>query len=197
MIITEKMIRELQRRVDISYEDAERFLRRAGGNIDSAEAFARKRANSLGNRLFREFEKIINASLIYRIKIYKNDDQFINVPILSIIIILIIIGVNKTLLLGVVFVIFALIADCNLQITKIDNQEEFRFYKTVNKDEVRREQEAKADGTETELESIQLKEQMNQKPINEVIAREKGKAEDKEEFIDPNEDDYYEVTIDK
>ncbi len=53
MIITDKMIRELQRRVDVSYEDAERYVRRAGGNIDMAEAYARK-SKFFSHRFFEE-----------------------------------------------------------------------------------------------------------------------------------------------
>lgn len=181
MIITEKMIRELQRRVDISYEDAEKSLRRAGGNIDMAEAHAKKKANSFRNRLFREFEKIINATLIYRIRVYKKDDQFINIPILALLFMTMIIGVNKTLLLGVVFVIFALLADCNLQIDKVKDKDEFRFYKTVNK------QEDHQGNSEEVIEEKIIKEDIvgNEDIKNEDIDKEK------------KDDDYFEVTIDK
>jgi len=177
MIITEKMIRELQRRVDISYEDAEKSLRRAGGNIDMAETHAKKKANSFGNRLFREFEKIINATLIYRIRIYKNDDQFINLPILVVLLMLLIIGVNKMLLLGVVFIILALLADYNLQINKVKDQEEFRFYKTVNKDEMNKKNKS---------EDIKHETQTTQESKYSEVAKDKN-----------DNDDYYEVTIDK
>jgi len=181
MIITEKMIRELQRRVDISYEDAERSLRRAGGNIDMAETYTKKKANSFVNRLFREFEKIINATLIYRMRVFKNEDQFMNVPILTFLIVLLIIGVNKTLLLGVVFIILALLADCNLQIDKVKDQDEFRFYKTVNKEELHKE------------------DQSEYQPKNENNNNDNIDEETKEDSInnDKDEDDYFEVTIDK
>jgi len=179
MIITEKMIRELQRRVDISYEDAEKSLRRAGGNIEMAEMHAKKKTNSFWNRLFREFEKIINATLIYRIRVYKNDDQFINLPILVILLMVLIIGVNKMLLLGVVFIILALLADYNLQINKVKDQEEFRFYKTVNKDEMNKKNES---------EDIKYETQTTQESKHSEV--EKDKSEN-------NDDDYYEVTIDK
>jgi Tfp pilus assembly PilM family ATPase len=82
MIITEKMIRELQRRVNVSYEEAERLLRKAGGNIDIAQALAEKHLNSLLGRLTKECERLINATLIYRLKVYKEKDVFLNMPIL-------------------------------------------------------------------------------------------------------------------
>lgn len=217
MIITEKMIRELQRRVDISYEDAEKFLRRAGGNIDIAEAYAKKRSNSFGNRLFREFEKIINATLIYRVRVYKGDDQFVNIPILGFLIVLFLIGVNKTLLLGVVFIILALLADCNLQINKMENQDEFRFYKTVNKEDVSDQNENKQTMKETDNKdndnlnlqnelNIKVKstvnlnqEANNQEANNQEANNQEGNYQNKKQKDLKNEedDDYYEVTIDK
>jgi hypothetical protein len=166
MIITEKMIRELQRRVDISYEEAEKFLRRAGGNIDIAESYVIKKANSLGNRLFREFERIINATLVYRIRVYKGEDQLLNVPILIFLIIIFLIGVDKSLLLSVVFVILALIADCNLQIIKIEGKHDFRFYNTVKKDDIDKEKASKNKESD-DLNNMDIdNKEMNNKEMN-------------------------------
>lgn len=193
MIITEKMIRELQRRVDISYEDAEKSLRRAGGNIEIAEEHALKKANSFGTRLFREFEKIINATLIYRIKVDKKDDVFLNVPIIGVLLMMLVIGVNKTLLLGVVFIILALLAECNLQIHKVSDQDEFRFYKTVNKEELHSKNKDISevdDQTEVTEQEVAQSEQVTgvKADIN---------SPNKESQSNNEEDDYYEVTIDK
>lgn len=197
MIITEKMIRELQRRVDISYEDAEKSLRRAGGNIEIAEEHALKKANSFGTRFFRELEKIINATLIYRIKVDKHDDVFLNVPIIGVLLMMLVIGVNKTLLLGVVFIILALLAECNLQIHKVKDQDEFRFYKTVNKEELNNinkspnEVEEQIDIKEREAETYQAE---SEKTAEDEVDRNNS---NKESQSNNEEDDYYEVTIDK
>lgn len=133
MDITEKMIRELQRRVDVSYEEAERFLRRAGGNIEIAESYALRKENSFWSRLFTEIENIIDASLAYRLKIYKEDDVFTNIPVMILVVMLILIGVDKSLLVGVVFVVWALLADCNLKLDKVERKSAFRFNRTVVK----------------------------------------------------------------
>jgi len=133
MIITEKMIKELQRRVDVSYEEAERYLRRAGGNIEIAQAYCNKRNSSVFSRLFHEIEKLINATLIYRIKLYKGKDQFINLPVFYFILFVLIVGINKSLFVGVVFIILSLISDCNIEMAKVDRRDPFSFYGTVDK----------------------------------------------------------------
>ncbi|MBN2222886.1 MAG: DUF4342 domain-containing protein [Vallitaleaceae bacterium] len=175
MIITDKVIRELQRRVDLSYEEAERYLRRAGGNIDMAESYARRKNSSLFNRIFREVEKMIDAMLIYRISIYKDEDHIMNMPILIFVILYFLIGVDKAIFVTVVFIVIALLADCNMKIHKVHRQEEFRFYKTVNKTE------------STESTSIT--------PENESLIEETKEKDEKQE---PSQDaEYNEMTIDK
>ncbi len=127
MIITEKMIRELQRRVDVSYEEAEKFLKRAGGNIDIAESYAIRKENSIGARFFNELENIIDATLVYRLRIYKGEDVFTNIPVIVLVVLMVLIGVDKSLLIGVVFVVWALLADCNLKLDKVARETNFTF----------------------------------------------------------------------
>ncbi len=213
MDITEKMIRELQSRVDVSYEEAERFLRRADGDVDKAEKHARKKANSFWNRLFNEIENIINATLVYRIRVYKDEDQFLNIPIIGFLIVLVLIGVDKTLLLGVVFVILALMTDCSLQIKKVDREREFSFYRTVEKNGSRRNRRKGAMNPETggEAESS-LGPKVEEEPPAAEPNRTSGEEEVNSSDAGPSEtpdaqegtyihededDDYYEVTIDK
>ncbi len=133
MIITEKMIRELQRRVDVSYEEAERFLKRAGGNIDIAESYAMRKENSIWSRLFSELENIIDATLVYRLKIYKDEDVYTNIPVIVLVVLLALIGVDKSLFVGVVFVVWALLADCNLKLDKVERDTSFTFNKGSEK----------------------------------------------------------------
>lgn len=174
MIITDKMIRELQRRVDVSYEEAERYLRRTGGNIDMAESYARRKSSSLFNRVFREFEKMIDAMLIYRINIYKDEDHIMNMPILMFVILYFLIGVDKAIFITVVFIVIALLTDCNMKIHKVHRQEEFRFYKTVNRIEDPS-PEVKKENTDLTIPA----------------------AESNSEATQKQEEDYNEMTIDK
>lgn len=211
MIITEKMIKELQRRVDVSYEEAERYLRRAGGNIDIAEAYAYKRLNSAVGRIFRELEKLINATLIYRIKLYKEKDLFLNLPVFYFILFVFIVGVNKSLFVGVVFIILSLISDCNIEITKVERKDPFSFYKTVDKNKVNKQNQT--DGNPTgiddevmptnKVESVELQETTQDamelgSSMNQEVSPSLKKVDTSISSEEQNEDDgYYEVTIDK
>ncbi len=219
MVITEEMIRELQNEVDISYEEAEKFLRQAKGNIEIAKRHAKKKQNSFWNRLFKEFEKIVNATLVYRLRIYKKDDDFVNVPIIIFIVILVIGELEKTLFLGVIFVIWALLADCNLQLNKVDRKEDFKFYRTVSKSKTNKPNinkptnnynkpvlEEIIETQETqELENQELKlqelesQELEPQKLEPVDIEIMGDTPHSGEYHDDDDDDddYYEVTIDK
>lgn len=215
MIITEKMIKELQRRIDVSYEEAERYLRRAGGNLDIAEAYAYRRANSFIGRIFREFEKLINATLIYRIRLYKKEDLFINLPVFYFIVFALIIGMDKSLFVGVVFIIFSLVADCNIEIVKVERDEPFSFYKTVDKSKTKSEKRSGTTYDQGYESYIEQDDQMttpetDQNRSNTVTTQQvEGMKQQHPEGIteavniaEPDngttdENEYYEVTIDK
>lgn len=171
MIITEKMIKELQRRVDISYEEAERYLRRAGGNLDIAEAYAYRKANSFFGRIFSNLEKLINATLVYRLRLYKNNDVFLNTPVFFFILLVFLIGVDKALFVGVVFVIIALVADCNIEIKKIERNEPFSFYRTVDKSSQKSGERKtdSSDGVINEVDVILGEEQKEEIPIKDGV----------------------------
>ncbi|WZL80055.1 hypothetical protein QBE53_09575 [Vallitaleaceae bacterium 9-2] len=195
MIITDKMIRELQRRVDVSYEDAERYVRRAGGNIDMAEAYARKKQNSFSHRFFRGIENLISTTFVYRLKVYRSDDVFMDMPIFLFFILLFIIGVDKTITIGVIFIIIALVAECQLKLHKVETQEAFRFYRTVNKEKKNKEHNKAKDTQAKDFDTTQ--------PIqleDGQLDATQEKSTDKEvKNQQPNDEgeDYYEVTIDK
>jgi len=190
MIITEKMIKELQRRVDVSYEEAERYLRRAGGNIEIAQAYCNKRNSSVFSRLFHEIEKLINATLTYRIKLYKGKDQFINLPVFYFILFILIVGVNKSLFVGVVFIILSLISDCNIEMAKVDRRDPFSFHGTVDK--------MGRNGSPSDL--VKTEESLEPMDVNNDDTRQEQKdiIETKlNDNLHNDEDGYFEVTIDK
>jgi hypothetical protein len=190
MIITDKIIRELQRRVDVSYEDAERYVRRAGGNIDMAEAYARRKQNSLFHRAFRGIENLLNITFVYRLKVYRKDDVLMDMPIFLFFVLLLIVGIDRTITVGVIFVIIALVAECQLKLHKLENQEEFRFYRTVKK-ENNPTSEADIDVLEEEI--IITDDSSSHETVDSVEQQVKSTRNS----IEDDSEDYYEVTIDK
>lgn len=196
MIITEKMIKELQRRIDISYEEAERYLRKAGGNLDIAEAYAYRKTHSFFGKIFSNLEKLINATLIYRIRLYKNDDVFLNTPVFFFILLVFLIGVDKALFVGVVFVIIALVADCNIEIKKFDRKEPFSFYKTVEKSAPQSNDRDLSESENSAEEGVNPSSADSFTQTSEGVEQVSDSSE-AESNKDPKTDTYYEVTIDK
>lgn len=220
MFINEQLIRELQKRVDLSYEEAERYLRRSDGDIDVAEDLFKQRENSLGKRFIRELEKIIDVTIVYRIELYKEDEVFINLPVLVFIVMVVIVGVNAFLFLGVVFVIVSLLLDCRLHFHKVEREEVFTFQKTVYKDDIKRKGTSKyrtnEKSTSTQEERSERKAEKNREKAsysefsdvdfvevdpnfaNSKLVEPKVVDTTKVIQVEVDEDDgYYEVTIDK
>jgi len=221
MIITEKMIRELQKRVDLSYEEAERFLKRAGGNIDLAEAYAYKRANSFMNRLVREIEKLIAVTMNFRLQVYREEDLFVNVPLLAFGVLIVLIGFDQFLLVSVVGIVFALVANCSIHINKSDKESEFKFYRTVNKEDRREYSKQRRNTRRSSRKHLDKSEVMDkidsststdaefsyetdeshidkgEASVNGSLTDNQGPIEKGEYLHNDDDDDYYEVTIDK
>ena len=198
MIITDKMIRELQRRVEVSYEDAERYLRRAGGNIDMAEAHIRRKKNSFFHRLFKGIENLINITFIYRLKVYRKEDVFIDMPVFLFFVLLFIIGMDKTITTGVIFIIIALVAECQLKLHKIEKDEKFSFYRTVKKENTKTLDVSFIEEDETiHKESDMNKKNKIKSQKNHVPAEEKQIEKSGKNRMDEEIEEYYEVTIDK
>ena len=200
MIITDKMIKELQRRIDVSYEEAERYLKRAGGNIDLAESYAKKRRGTFLNRLLIEVEKLLNASLIYHFRVTRKKHTLMDIPIFTIFILFFIIGDQSFFRLSVVFIVGALISECHMELHRRENEEPYQLYRTVKKtkDEPKTQEVVYYDLEEddTSVEEA-VEEELKTSPENEKQSSQTPCDEPIEESQDLEEEEFYEVTIDK
>ncbi|MDA3847690.1 MAG: hypothetical protein PF505_14320 [Vallitaleaceae bacterium] len=118
MKITEEMIRALQQKIDISYEDAERYLQKAKGDVDIAVLLYKEKQNSFSGKI----NSGLGGFLKYRIVITREGRLLVDLPIaLLLLLFLINSNVERFFIIGVLFVI-ALIAECEFKIEKRENE---------------------------------------------------------------------------
>lgn len=88
----EDLIRILQEREEVSFEEAQYYLRKAGGNIEKAVFLIRKKRNSLSTRIMHKLKETFDAFWKYRIIICREDRMYLNVPFFVFALILLFVG---------------------------------------------------------------------------------------------------------
>lgn len=121
MIISEELIRELQRRVDVSYEEAERYLKKAKGDINLAVYRIKRKDTSLWSKI----KKHLSDLLKYRFIMTRREKLLIDLPIWIVFVLIFIAKGNGYFRLFWLFIVFviALIAECEVKVIKVDNEE--------------------------------------------------------------------------
>lgn len=120
MKITEEMIRALQAKVDISYEEAERYLQKAKGDVDVAYLLYKEKQNSFSERA----SSGISGFLQYRFRIVRKGRTLIDLPIAIILLVMLLDGIwNRAYVLIFLFII-ALVVECEFKIDKEPIDEE-------------------------------------------------------------------------
>ena len=76
----DELIRDLQEREELSFEEAQYYLKKAGGDLDRAIYLVYKRKNSWCYKFGRVLKDRITAFWQYRIVICRADRMFINIP---------------------------------------------------------------------------------------------------------------------
>ena len=75
-----ELIRDLQEREGLSFEEAQYYLKKAGGDLDRAIYLVYKRKNSGFYKLSEAVKDKITALWQYRLVICRSDRMFINIP---------------------------------------------------------------------------------------------------------------------
>lgn len=177
MKVTSQMVKELQKRIDVTYEEAERVLLRTNGNIDRAEELMNKQQNSGLSRLMDEIARIYKELLTYYLKITRKDKTMIDIPLVVIVGLYLIMTVDSKIWVGIVSIGIILISESSLNIYKVTKDEE-RIVRTASKI-----QDAESEPTE---ESV-LKDVPTPPKVGRVQTTNK----------EDDGDDYYEITIEK
>jgi len=76
----DELIRDLQEREELSFEEAQYYLKKAGGDLDRAIYLVYKRKNSWCYKFDQALKDKITAFWQYRIVICRADRMFINIP---------------------------------------------------------------------------------------------------------------------
>lgn len=114
MKVTEEMIRALQAKIDITYEEAERYLYRSKGDVDYAAYMYKEKQNSFSEKFRRGFKNLLK----YRIILSNKERILVDVPILSLLLLLIIDEMSQRIVIVAIIVIAALVSECEFKIQK-------------------------------------------------------------------------------
>lgn len=97
-------IRILQEREEVSFEEAQFYLKKANGDIDRAIYLIHRRRNSLFFRGKEAIKEIFSSFWRYRIQVFREGRTLLNIPLF--VFLLLVLLVEST---GFVFTIFSLI----------------------------------------------------------------------------------------
>lgn len=173
MKVTSQMVKALQKRIDVTYEEAERMLLKTNGNLDRAEELLKKQQDSAMARLTKEIERIYRELLTYYLKVTRKDKIIMDIPLLVVVGLFIIMTSDSKIWVGIVSIGIILISECTVAIHRVIKEEE-RIIRKEAFEEAKAEGPAKAD-QENRVETAL-------------------KTENDE---DKSDDDYYEITIEK
>ena len=177
MKVTSQMVKELQKRIDVTYEEAERILLRTNGNVDRAEEILRKQQNSGLSRLMDEVGRIYKELLTYYLKVTRNDKTILDIPLVVIIGLYLIMTVDSKIWVGIVSIGIILISESTLNIYRVTKEEE-RIVRTDVKSK---------DTANTDIEEPLSVDEPSEPEVEKVQTTNK----------EDDDDDYYEITIEK
>lgn len=130
MKVTEEMIRALQAKIDISYEEAERYLYKTNGDVDRAAFLYKDKQNSTGEKIRKGFK----SCLKYRLRLFKGDKVILNFPLVALLLLFIIDSTGQRIAIIAIVAIIALITECEFKIEKEDEEDHvFRGANGTNK----------------------------------------------------------------
>ncbi|MDF1616536.1 hypothetical protein [Petrocella sp. FN5] len=181
MKITSEDVKAVQARMDVTYEEAERYLVKANGDIELAIYLIEEKKASNLSKFMTELNRIAKELMTYYVKIDRKKEVLLNLPLIMIVLFLVFLEVETKIWVLVIGIGAILISESQVTIYKrskdsdgIINQPE-----VIEKEEAvsshNNEQRAARRGNTTTP--------PNNKPLDSV---------------DENkDDDYYEVTIEK
>ena len=184
MKVTSDMVKDLQKRVDVTYEEAERVLLKTSGNIDRAEHLLNRRRNSKTSRFFDETGRIYRELLTYYFKITRKEAILINVPLLVVVGLFLVLTMDSKIWVGIITIGLILLSESDVAIYRVEAEDE-RIIRN----------ESKGDGQSDAEETVDKE---VAKPTTEKVEKEvdNALATDETDKKD-DDDDYYEITIEK
>lgn len=121
-----EQIRSLQEREDLSFEEAQYYLKKASGDIDKAVYLIQKKRNSWYQGAKAKIKAIILGFWRYRLRIYRQDRTFINLPFFAFLILLLVLdlgGIGYGYL-SLILLIYIIISRSTLCLSNVEAEEE-------------------------------------------------------------------------
>lgn len=119
MHISEELVRELQKRIDISYEEAEYYLKRTKGDINMAVFLIMKKRNSSWER----FKASLWELMKYRFILTRKGEIIVNLPLLLLALFILLYGIERHIFPLIVIFIVILVTECEVRIEKLEWEE--------------------------------------------------------------------------
>ncbi len=190
MKITSEEVKELQRRIDVTYEEAEKLLIRCGGNLNKAVKMHEQKKDALPNKFFEEAKRIFNELLTYNIKITRHDEVLMNLPLIIIIGFFLIMNVDLKVWIAVISIGIILISESTVSIYKKEKKDTSIIIKS--EPEARPETSDNVVKTETTVD-VPVKNDLDTE-VSHIVTDGQVTLDNKQ---DEEDDDYYEITIEK
>lgn len=128
MHISEELVRELQKRIDVSYEEAEYFLKKTKGDVNMAVYLIMKKRDSS----WEKFKTSLWELMKYRFIMTRKGETIINLPLLLIVIFVLLYSIGKNIFPLIVIFAIVLLTECEVRIEKVENGNEHSCHRTQN-----------------------------------------------------------------
>lgn len=192
MKITSEDVKAVQQRIDVTYEEAERFLIKAKGDIDLAVYMINRKRDSSSQKFFDEAQRIFKELLTYYIKVDKKNKVFLNIPLVLILLFFVLVDLDTKIWVLVVSIGMILISESQVSIFKEEKKDDKDI---IIVDEEPSNEEKKDDSTEAEVE-VTASEDVPVENVA-VTVNDESSQVNISSGDDDDDDDYYEITIEK
>lgn len=191
MKITSEDVKAVQQRIDVTYEEAERYLIKAKGDIDLAVYMINRKRDSSSQKFVLEAKRIFNELLTYYIKIDKKQKVYLNIPLILVLLFFVMVDLDTKIWVLVVSIGVILISECQVSIFKEDKDEDGSI---IILDDLET-SEHKPDVTKPEVVDEEVVQAKNDTVS--VTDNQQSSASEVVKGDDDDDDDYYEITIEK
>ncbi len=182
MKVSDKLVRELQKRVDTTYEEAEKALHRCDNDIDAAERYLRDREESRMNRLQDEIGRIYRELLTYYVKILRKEKTVLDIPLAVVVLFFLLLTSDSKIWMSVIVIGIILISESTVSLYRLEKDQDPIVDESNSKEE---EFERTSTFEEAKAHPDRAADMNGSSEVSEVT---KSKDDD---------DDYYEITIEK
>lgn len=187
MKITSDQVKEVQQGVHVTYEEAEKYLYRTNGDVDAAITLLIKKKNSTWNKFLEEANRLFKEALTYNFKVSRHEEIVVDLPFVLIIGLLVMMDVDAKVWVTIISIGLILISESHVMV-----------YKRHKKHESEEGQVKMPESRDDGLKEARVKPEVKEEEISvkEVLSNNSESGNDLHESPE-QDDDYYEITIEK